>query len=132
MMVQFPAPPAAGANAWVAQIAPRITDATGKRDICLNLALSAAGLTVLGVPDDVKATFSVPFQEGMTTENRARFLGDAPATWKWSDCGANPNCVHAQLMVYARTRPALNSAVAAEAATLVGFGLTVAGQILLQ
>src|SRR5260221_13529904 len=81
MMVQFPAPPAAGPNAWVAQIAPRITDATGKRDICLNLALSAAGLTVLGVPDDVKATFSVPFQEGMTTENRARFLGDAPATW---------------------------------------------------
>lgn len=132
MMVRFPAPPAAGPNAWVSQLAPRITDATGKRDICLNLALSAAGLTVLGVPDDVKATFSVPFQEGMTTENRARFLGDAPATWRWSDCGANPNCVHAQLMVYARTRPALDSVVAAEGATLARFGLTLAGQILLQ
>jgi Dyp-type peroxidase family len=132
MMVRFPVPPAAGPNAWISQLAPRITDATGERDICLNVALSAAGLTILGVSDDVKATFSVPFQEGMTTDNRARFLGDAPATWKWSDCGANPNSVHALLMVYAGTRPDLDSVVATEAATLAGFGLTVAGQILLQ
>jgi Dyp-type peroxidase family len=132
VMVRFPAAPAAGANAWVSQLAPRITDATGPRDTCLNVALSAAGLAVLGVTNDVKSTFSAPFQEGMTTINRARFLGDAPEKWRWSDCGANPNCVHALLMVYALTRSALDSAVAAEAATLAGFGLTIAGQILLQ
>jgi Dyp-type peroxidase family len=68
----------------------------------------------------------------MTTANRARFLGDEPATWKWSDCATNPNCVHAQLMVYARNRIALDSVVAAEAETLTGFGLIIAHQILLQ
>jgi Dyp-type peroxidase family len=132
MMVRFPAPPAIGSNAWISQLAPRITNAVGKRETCFNLALSAAGLTVLGVSDDVKATFSVSFQEGMTTVNRAHFLGDDPAKWNWSDCGSNPNCVHAQLMVYARTQSELNSAVAAEAATLAGFGLTLADQIFLQ
>ena len=132
VMVRFPAPPSVGPNAWVSHLTPRITDATGKRDICLNVAFSAAGLSVLGVPDYVKATFSVPFQEGMTTDDRARFLGDVPSAWKWSDCAANPNCIHAQLMHYARTRPALDAVVAAEAATLASFGLTVAGQILMQ
>ena len=81
IMVQFPAPPATGQKAWVANITPRITDSTGERDICLNLAFSAAGLAVLGLSKEVLATFSRPFQEGMTTDNRARFLVDAPATW---------------------------------------------------
>ncbi len=129
IMVQFPAPPAPGPNAWVADITPRITDSSGERDICLNLAFSAAGIAVLGVSKEVLATFSRPFQEGMTTNNRARFLGDAPATWKWSDCASSTNCVHAQLLVYARTQSALDPVVAAETKTLLGFGLTIAGQI---
>ena len=132
IMVRFPAPPAVRPNAWVSHLTSRITDSTGERDICLNVAFSAAGLSVLGVADNVKATFSVPFQEGMTTDDRARFLGDVPSTWQWSDCAVDPKCVHAQLMLYARTRPALDAAVAAEAATLAGFGLIVAGQILMQ
>jgi Dyp-type peroxidase family len=132
IMVRFPARPAVGPNAWVAQLAPRITDATGKRDICLNVAFSAAGLTVLGVPKDVKATFSVPFQEGMTTDDRARFLGDAPSTWTWSDCAANANCVHAQLLIYARTQSELDPVVEAETKSALSFGLTVASQILMR
>ncbi len=132
MMVGFPAASAARANAWISQLATRVTDSKGERDISLNVALSAAGLTALGVSDAVKATFSVPFQEGMTTDTRAHFLGDEPAKWNWSDCETNPNCVHAQLMVYTLTRSALDVAAAAEAVTLADFGLTLAGQILLQ
>lgn len=124
IMVQFPAPPATGPKSWVANIAPRITDSTGERDICFNLAFSAAGLAVLGITKEVLATFSVPFQEGMTTENRARFLADDPATWKWSDCASSTNCVHAQLLVYAHTQSALDQVVAAETKTLLEFGLT--------
>jgi Dyp-type peroxidase family len=129
IMVQFPAPPATGQKAWVANITPRITDSTGERDICLNLAFSAAGLAVLGLSKEVLATFSRPFQEGMTTDNRARFLVDAPATWKWSDCASNTNCVHAQLLIYARTQSALDPVVAAETKTLLSLGLTIADQI---
>ena len=129
IMVQFPASSAAEPKRWVADITPRITNSTGERDVCLNLAFSAAGLAALGVPNEVLATFSRPFQEGMTTDNRARFLGDEPATWKWSDCASNTNCVHAQFVVYARTQPALDPVVAAEIKSLLGFGLVIAGQI---
>jgi len=132
LLVRFPAPSVAAPNDWVAHLAPRVTDSTGKRDICLNLAFAAAGLVVLGVPKEVWATFSLPFQQGMTTADRARFLGDNPDSWRWSDCGSNPNCVHAQLMIYTRTRSDLDSVVAAEMATVAGFGLTLAGQILMQ
>jgi Dyp-type peroxidase family len=130
MMVKFPKAPTASPNAWVAKLTSRITDSTGARDTCLNVAFSAAGLAMLGVQEGVMATFSRPFQEGMTTENRARFLGDEPGDWQWSDCAANANCIHAHLMVFALDESSLKSVVDVEAATLAGFGLTVAHQIL--
>jgi|SRR5580704_2246614 Dyp-type peroxidase family len=132
VMVRFPASAAAAPNAWVSQVTPRITDSTGAREVCLNLAFSAAGLAGLGLQGNVMATFSRPFQEGMTTDNRSRFLKDEPAEWKWSDCAANANCVHAQLMIYALNRNALDSVVDAEVKTISGFGLIIAGQILQQ
>jgi len=129
VMVQFPASPAATPKAWIADLSPRITDSTGERDICLNLAFSAAGLSALGLPNDARSTFSLPFLQGMTTDNRARFLMDEPATWWWSDCASSSNCVHAQLMVYARTQADLDPVVAAEIKTLLNFGLVIKGQI---
>jgi Dyp-type peroxidase family len=132
MMVRFPVSAAAAPNAWVSHLTPRITDSTDARDVCINVAFSAAGLAALGLQANVMATFSRPFQEGMTTGNRSRFLKDEPAGWKWSDCAANINCVHAQLMIYALNRTALDSVVNVEAKTLVGFGLSIAGQILQQ
>ena len=129
ILVKFPASPTAKPNAWVAQLAPRVTDASGPRPACVNVAFSAAGLTALGVKDDVLATFGLPFQEGMTTDDRARILGDQPASWRWSDCAANANCVHAQLLVYALDQPSLDAFVTAEVTTLVSFGLIPAGNI---
>ena len=131
IMVRFPTSLTAAPNAWIAQITPRITDSTGKRDTCINLALSAPGLRILGLTHDVMETFSRPFQEGMTTDNRARFLDDKPATWLWSDCESNPNCIHAQLMIYAMDQATLDSVVDAEEANLTNnFGLVTAGKIL--
>lgn len=128
MMVRFTGAPSSP-NAWVRQLTPRITDSTGSRDTCLNIAFSAAGLVLLG-GGDVMATFSRPFQEGITTDNRARFLGDEPRGWLWSDCAVSSNCVHAQLMVYARSQSDLDVVVDAEAAVLAKFGLTLFSQIL--
>jgi Dyp-type peroxidase family len=124
LMIRFPPEKASATNAWVAQIAPRITNAGGPRDICLNVAFSAAGLEILGICDKVKLTFSLPFQEGMTTSRRAHFLGDDPTKWRWSDCAADAKCVHVQLMIYALTQDTLDAAVSAELAVLLNFGLT--------
>jgi Dyp-type peroxidase family len=130
VMVQFPASTTARPNAWVAQLAPRVTAFTGPRPTCINVAFSARGLCLLGLPDAVMATFSLPFQQGMTTDDRARFLGDTSSTWNWSDSAANPNCVHAQLLIYAMDQDSLEAAVNSECTTLASSGLVVASKIL--
>ena len=51
------------------------------------VALSATGLTKLGVRGEALATFPVAFQQGMWLASRARALGDeddnAPGKWEW-------------------------------------------------
>jgi Dyp-type peroxidase family len=130
VMVQFPESKTARPNAWIAQLVPRVTAFTGSRPICINVAFSSRGLSFLGVPDSVMQTFSLPFQQGMTTEDRSRFLGDTPSTWSWSDSETNPNCIHAQLMIYAMDQESLDATVSKECSVLAEFGLVVRGQIL--
>lgn len=52
IMVKYPSGPSGRPsgrpNAWVAQVASRITNATDVQDLCLNLAFSAAGYASLG------------------------------------------------------------------------------------
>jgi Dyp-type peroxidase family len=139
LMVKFTSP--AGGHppdpkGWLRDIVSRITDATTEQIPCVNLALSAAGLRALGLPEKAMLTFSIPFQQGMTFGDRPRFLGDsetrARPTWAWSDYDGDSNCVHAQLMLYAANQGALASVVDAEVAMLARFGLTEVGKILQQ
>ncbi|MBN7795978.1 Dyp-type peroxidase [Parahaliea mediterranea] len=69
----------------------------------VQLALTAAGLTALGLPADVLAAFPEPFLGGVAGDaNRSRRLGDtganAPQHWRWG--GAGPEA-HLLLMLYA-------------------------------
>jgi Dyp-type peroxidase family len=96
------------ARRWIADLADRITTSTGPEDRrCLNLALTAAGLTALGLAKDDMETFAVPFREGMTAPYRQRLLGDtglsAPTNWTWGGVdGGNDTRpeVHALLLLF--------------------------------
>ena len=70
---------AGAGRAWLRGLLPRVTTAepwrAGKPQTTLNLAVTAAGVSALGVPDAVLATFSREFRAGMAA--RAQTLGDA-------------------------------------------------------
>jgi deferrochelatase/peroxidase EfeB len=136
VMLKFPDPSGGKLKGWLQNIAQHITDATGEQATCVHLAISAEGLRAIGVDKNVIATFSLPFQEGITFGDRPRFLGDvdsqAPATWAWSDCGGDRNCVHAQLMLYAEDESKLLNLLARETEILEHFDITSLGQMLLR
>jgi Dyp-type peroxidase family len=76
------------ARAWFAGLLDHVTTAApwtrGKPLTTLNVALTASGLTALGVSDVVAGTFAKEFREGMSA--RAELLGDvgpsAPGAWE--------------------------------------------------
>ena len=75
-------------RAWLRRLLARVTTAEpwteGKPEATLNIAVTAAGVKALGVPDPVIATFSHEFRAGMAA--RAATLGDAgpsdPDRWE--------------------------------------------------
>lgn len=74
------------AKSWISGLV--LTPATeSPKDEATHLALTAIGLTNLGVDSDQLKTFSIPFQQGLVTEHRSRILGDvgpnAPTLWEW-------------------------------------------------
>jgi Dyp-type peroxidase family len=79
---------AGAGRAWMRRALARVTTAepwtAGKPEATLNLAVTAAGVRALGVPDAVLGTFSREFRAGMAA--RAAKLGDAcpsdPANWE--------------------------------------------------
>jgi Dyp-type peroxidase family len=79
---------AGAGRAWLRGLLPGVTTAepwtNGKPETTLNLAVTAEGVTALGVPDAVLATFSHEFRAGMAA--RAPTLGDAgpsgPPNWE--------------------------------------------------
>lgn len=117
----------ANAQGWLLNLSQRITDATGKSDNAVNLALSASGLFTIGFSAAL-GTFSRPFREGMTEPERARFLGDiddqAPDTWEWRD-----KEVHALLMLYADSDKALQPLLASERRNLLTFNIRELGSL---
>jgi Dyp-type peroxidase family len=116
---------AAGARAWLANIASRITTAlraTERGNECyLNVAFTRSGLARLGLPAAVLTTFPTAFYEGMASENRSRILGDsdddAPQAWNWGGPGKE---VDAILMIFAKDSATLDQAVNAEQAAMTG------------
>jgi deferrochelatase/peroxidase EfeB len=88
---------AAAARDWLRR-APVATAATQSPlpVSALQVALTASGLTRLGVPDRVVAAFSPEFVAGMAgDESRSRRLGDvggsAPAAWRWGARALTPD-----------------------------------------
>jgi Dyp-type peroxidase family len=93
---------AAAAQKWLGSVP--VTSAAGRdADPAVNVALTAAGLSALGLDRAVLAGFSAEFQAGMTDPTRSRVLGDvganAPAGWQWG--GPTTPVVHVALMVFA-------------------------------
>ena len=74
-------------------------------DTALNVAFTPVGLSAMGFPEALTASFSTEFLQGMAEPSRARRLGDAgqndPSKWDW---GAGPNVPHAIVMLYAKQR----------------------------
>jgi deferrochelatase/peroxidase EfeB len=68
----------------------------------MNIAVTAPGLTALGVSESIISGFSHEFRGGMGQESRARQLGDvgknAPPNWSWGGDGRGP---HALVMFFA-------------------------------
>ena len=63
----------AAARAWLARKVEGVTTAAGRTEgAALNIALTAFGLTRLGLGADAVAGFSLTFREGMTTPHRSR------------------------------------------------------------
>jgi Dyp-type peroxidase family len=93
------------ARAWLAAVADAVTSGDERpADRAINVALSATGLGKLDLAPEAMAGFSSEFVEGMTTDRRARILGDveesAPQRWQWG--GPNPPGIDLILLVYAR------------------------------
>jgi len=66
---------AAGWLRTLAQVAP-ISDASGREARAAAIAFTCTGLQKLGLGDEMLATFSAPFREGMYQDDRLRRLGD--------------------------------------------------------
>ena len=101
---------AAAARGWLGALADRVTPGSVRPEArALHVAVSASGLTKLGLPTDTLQTFGPEFVGGMATEFRQRILGDtdasAPASWYWG--GPATPTIDAILLLYATDQDAL-------------------------
>ena len=105
----------AAAKVWLTELLPEITTAAaGKQTTHVNLALTAAGMTALGLDGAVAASFGASFFEGMDAPHRALMLGDvgrsAPEHWAWGH-QARTEPLHLLLMLFAVDEPVLEALV---------------------
>ncbi len=124
-------------RAWLAALAPDITYGHQRRECAAVLALTAAGLLRLGLPEDELAAFPTAFQSGMTGPGRSRVLGDvgvnAPENWQWGHAGAadgKPEC-HAILILYGASADDVTASRAPGGAALAKAGGKVITHIVL-
>jgi Dyp-type peroxidase family len=107
---------AAGGRAWLGGLVGRVTSAApwtqGKPETTLNVAITYAGVAALGVPDEIRDTFSAEFKQGMA--KRAELLGDhgpsSPAHW---DDGLGTGDAHVLVTINAKTTERLEEELAA-------------------
>ena len=90
------------ARGFIAGLYPHVGFGDGRKlrhRAIITVALGARGLEKLGLPDECVRGFAAAFLEGMSTESRARVLGDVdrnkPETWEW---GRDPDDL--ALLVY--------------------------------
>jgi Dyp-type peroxidase family len=109
------------AQAWLMQILPQVTTATSwriraeadkvKPARALNIAFTHAGLAQMGLPHRALVTFPAEFRSGMSTDERARSLGDtgmdSPANWEIGN-PSHGNAIHVMLVLHADTQAGLN------------------------
>jgi Dyp-type peroxidase family len=97
----------AACRVWLGRLAPAVTTAdvhSHDAERALFVAFTAAGFRALGLDDDVLATFSTPFREGMVTPHRSRVLGDVdandPTRWRWGAARDEQLPVHVLVISY--------------------------------
>jgi Dyp-type peroxidase family len=100
------------ARSWLATVADAVSTGEDRPvETRLNVALTASGLTKLGLPAEILAMFSLEFVEGMVTTHRSRLLGDAgasaPEYWAWG--GPTTPGIDVLLLVFARDEATLQS-----------------------
>jgi Dyp-type peroxidase family len=99
------------AQQYLAQLLPRVTTAAPwpkvdgrklKPSAAVNIALTSAGLTALGVPERVRCTFSPEFQDGIATPKRSAILGDTEdsAPDKWEFGGSARSAIHMVVIIH--------------------------------
>lgn len=107
------------AKKWLALLRPAVTTATSWRvrsDVpkhkpsqALNVAFTADGLRMLGLPAGCVETFPPEFLNGIASPESSRNLDDvgdsAPARWELG--GPNNEAIHALLILHTTTEPAL-------------------------
>ena len=77
------------ARSWLKEIVPLVdsADHSKYKSETLHLAFGVNGLRNLGLSKETISNFPIAFQEGISTPNRNRVLGDygenAPNNWRW-------------------------------------------------
>ena len=126
------------AKRWLGQLRPLLTTAVSWRvdsnapkrrpSQALNVAFTAPGLRMLGLPESCAETFPPEFLRGVASAESARNLGDAgdSAPERWQLGGPNNGIVHALLIVHAVSETALTAECERIETNLNGFpGVTV-------
>lgn len=95
--------PVPEANAWLADVADRVTTARRRDDeVSTNVALTHHGLVAFGL-DPTTPGFAAEFVDGLAAPHRSRWLGDtgdsAPEQWAWG--GPGTPVVDLVLLLYA-------------------------------
>jgi Dyp-type peroxidase family len=110
-----------GARAYLDRLRPHVTTAAPwpkmdgrkvKPSRAINVAVTAAGLEALQVPEEVRCTFPAEFQEGIATVDRSAILGDtgesAPAHWELGGPGQLP--IHLAVLLHGESPASLDRA----------------------
>ncbi|MBS2019249.1 MAG: Dyp-type peroxidase [Deltaproteobacteria bacterium] len=125
--VTFPPDARVRPNAWLAKVAADVAGAdvrTGKHGEKINVALTAEGLTRMGLTKKELESFPRELQQGMGHDLRAHVLGDEgenhPDTWEVGGPKTRP--VHALLMLFAHEEEALTTLRQREAARAADYG----------
>jgi len=127
---------AAAARRWVAALADRVTSSEKPEERrCINVALTASGLTQIGVDGADLASFPAALREGMAAPHRQRILGDTdasdPQLWEWGGSRVAPVMgeVHALLLLYGADEQSFTAVVDDEQARLADAEITVVHRI---
>lgn len=80
----FHLPPGSDGRRFLTGLLEDVTSAAERwATVATQVALTATGLTGLGVPSVITDGFADEFLAGITGPGRSRFLGDTPSGWRW-------------------------------------------------